>query len=52
MTLKLTIPQSLQPEIAAVAGGTLGWLLMHLLVTNWSSLKALFVLSRRPRKPT
>lgn len=42
MPAKMTVPKSLRPWLAAGAGMALGWLLMHLLVTNWSSLKALF----------
>lgn len=42
MPAKTTARKSIIPWIAAGAGVVLGWLLMHLLVTNWSSLKALY----------
>lgn len=43
MPQKLTILTSLQLWITAGAGGAFGWLLIHLLATNWSNLKALFI---------
>jgi hypothetical protein len=41
MSPKLSHSKNLRHWIALGSGLALGWLLMHLLVTNWSSLKAL-----------
>lgn len=42
MTSKMTAVKPLLPWIALCSGLFLGWLLMHLIATNWNSLKAMF----------